>query len=1392
MGGARKVFCSHRSVDKPAVADFARRLRQAGIDAWLDQWEIQPGEDFVARINQGLAACDAGLVFFSSREWPGRWFEAEVSTLTLFNVEHGTRLIPVLIDEAAPLPPLLRRLARRGIEDFQQIVDAIEGWRSKPPLGPAADRPPRTRVTLRLERDGEGRIRVAALEGGAVRAELRGVALPAALDRGYADFLQGRLKEAARDPATAAPASSLGRDLAQLGDQLGGVLFAGAVGDFLRPLLARVSTARALDLRFEAADAGLLALPFEAARLDGDEPALRAGVTVARVVHGAPTERQPPLAWPLKLLVAVGAPDEGRSPHAVLDLEHELQGLLDAVEPRARQGNAEVRFLEVGHPGEIARALQREAYHVLHLSGHGSAGRIELEDEDGAPVSVSARELADALRQAGRNVPLVFLSSCHGGAVDDATGALAAELVREGVPQVLAMQTRVTDRYAAALAREFYAVLADVEQPQPAQALAVARQKLERERRQAVAAGAAAAEAQPEYATATLFRAAGDDEPPLVDYGAARLALAAPPVHAMAGPVPQLRVGELIGRRAELRRVLRVLRDHPASVQAIGRKAGVVVTGIGGGGKSSLAGRAMARLREDGWVVAALSGRFGLADIGIALGLALQEHPAPGSAEWAARFKSAGQDERQHLGLVTALLRTQRVLLVLDNFEDHLETGGGAFREPTLRDLLEALARGADTGRLLLTSRYPLPGFDAVLDHQALPPLSPANVRKLLWRLPGLQARPDAELREVQRCIGGHPRMLEFLDGLLRHGAARLPEVTQRLRDQAQAAGIDLREGVDNLAEALRATWQLGARDVLLDELRALARAAGDEEALLQCAVFSLPVSAGELAWALHGGPPDTPAVKAAWRGLERLCGLSLVTALEEDRYWVHRWTAEALAEGGEAEAQRRRRERAARCRVEREGQGVAADEAHEAALNFIDAGLFDEGSELAAQLAEYLVASGQTVAAATFCGEILPRLPKEASAWSALADVEATCDRAMGQTQRALDRYREMLQVHEGWLASAPECAELQHALSVTYIKLGDLLCDLGQGEQARRHYEQALDIAQRLAQAEPARADFQRDLSVSFERLGDLLLNLGKGEQARRYYEQALKLRQHLAQAAPGHADLQRDLSVAYNKLGDLLRGLGQGKQARHYYEQSLNIRQHLAQAEPGRANLQRDLSVSFSKLGDLLHDLGQAKQARRYYEQTLDIVQRLAQAEPGRADFQRDLSVSFNKLGDLLRDLGQSEQACRYYEQDLDIAQRLSQAEPGRADLQRELCVSLERIALVDTRQARSLLTRSAAVREQLAQAEPGRADLQVDWACTLLQLAHVQENDGLSSARQGFEILRALDEAGRLTPVQQRTLEAARQDVQRLERDASPSGRWSLRSWWQGLKGLWRRA
>lgn len=184
-------------------------------------------------------------------------------------------------------------------------------------------------------------------------------------------------------------------------------------------------------IQIEAEGPALLGLPFEMLRLPDDRLlATHPAAVLMRCPAGQAVQPNTPLAGPLKILVAVGAPDEETTSSAVLDQERELQNILDAVEPANRLENAQVRFLEVGHPAMIAAALERDAYHVLHISCPGGPGLLELEDEEGRAVPVTAEELIGPLREPGRPLPLVFLNACHARGAGHAD--LGQRLLRHG------------------------------------------------------------------------------------------------------------------------------------------------------------------------------------------------------------------------------------------------------------------------------------------------------------------------------------------------------------------------------------------------------------------------------------------------------------------------------------------------------------------------------------------------------------------------------------------------------------------------------------------------------------------------------------------------------------------------------------------------------------------------------------------------------------------------------------------------------------------------------------------------------------------------------------------------------------------------------------------------
>jgi hypothetical protein len=472
------------------------------------------------------------------------------------------------------------------------------------------------------------------------------------------------------------------RDLVRLGQVMGRAVLPGPIGTGLATALHEAQAAGdSLTLIFETATSKLLAMPFEATRLaDGRVLALEPGVRVLRRFTPASSTGIAPLSGPLRLLVAVGAPDEGQTANVMLDHEAELQTILDAVEPARQQGNAAVRILEVAHPHEIQRALLTQHYHVLHISGHGRADMIEMEDEDGRAVAMTAADLVDAIRQSGRRVPLIVLASCLSGAGDSDTVSVAQGLLEHGMPMVLAMQSSVSDWYSTRLVSALYQHLSEMQVPLVSHALALARHEVETQRRQARDHGQQGLCYQAEYATPSLFCLG--TEYPVWDRVLPREALLPTPQPPVATQVPLLSIGDLIGRRAVLRRVLRVLRDDQRTVAVHGRKAGVLLTGLGGVGKSALAGRVMARLSEQGWTPIVVVGRWGLGELAMAIGAQLIGHQETPLDRLGQLLIQTQLPDVVRLQQLHTLLARHQVLLVLDNFEDNLPSEGGNFTTP--------------------------------------------------------------------------------------------------------------------------------------------------------------------------------------------------------------------------------------------------------------------------------------------------------------------------------------------------------------------------------------------------------------------------------------------------------------------------------------------------------------------------------------------------------------------------------------------------------------------------------------------------------------------------------------------------------------------------------------
>lgn len=145
MAKIPRPFISHAHADKDRfVLDFARKLRGKGIDAWVDSWEMLPGDSLVDKIfNEGLKSCTAFIIVLSRNSVTSKWVHEELNAGIVKRIEDNTKLIPIRLD-ACEIPVALKNTLWIEIPDLsaydrelELVVNAVYGQYHKPPLGSA-------------------------------------------------------------------------------------------------------------------------------------------------------------------------------------------------------------------------------------------------------------------------------------------------------------------------------------------------------------------------------------------------------------------------------------------------------------------------------------------------------------------------------------------------------------------------------------------------------------------------------------------------------------------------------------------------------------------------------------------------------------------------------------------------------------------------------------------------------------------------------------------------------------------------------------------------------------------------------------------------------------------------------------------------------------------------------------------------------------------------------------------------------------------------------------------------------------------------------------------------------------------------------------------------------
>ncbi|HBL29197.1 MAG TPA: hypothetical protein DD490_20390 [Acidobacteria bacterium] len=662
----------------------------------------------------------------------------------------------------------------------------------------------------------------------------------------------------------------------ELSPRITGLLLSEEARRAVRIRLNQVQLGRAT-LTIRLADHGafgdqVLALPWELVAPEPPElPVRQSRLEVVREVV-VPEAPELPAPGGLAVAVAVAAP-EGQVALSYEKEEVRLQTALGALGPT-------VAFSDLGTLDDLVDLVAAHRATAILFSGHGLPGHLLFEDRLGFADRVAMAEVVRRLRtvllspgRQGTFPGLFFLSSCDGasGAPGGGGSSAAAALHRAGFAQVIGYFGAVRDSAAGRAEETYFRSLARGETA--LQAAHLARASL---------VDVIVHEGEPFVFPLAWTQLAiyhrGADRPAVETERKGR---PLPPRFRrrceVRGGVPVLTQG-FVGRRALQHEILR-------KVHQTGERL-IVLQGLGGSGKTALAGHLMTRRLAPspdpaGVVFLRVSPPGEDPDPILALRREAEEHGRRyGLPGWDDRVEQLRAEVPASAAGFAATLRALQdacpdLAVCLDRV-DALQVGPGALGGPGAwwpgaeewwREV-EGLA--ADGMLILATTRYA--GADLpVRSYVGMPPLSAADAFRMMSFFAELGELTPAERRRLAEWSEGHPLTLEWLDRAVEAERRRLGLGFESIEPWEERVAPVLPGVTEETRRALRL-------DELWDGLPESAR-----EQARRIAEAMEPLSSAEIL--ALGGERDR---------LIR-CGL-LVRNLREERaddgtfHWIERW----------------------------------------------------------------------------------------------------------------------------------------------------------------------------------------------------------------------------------------------------------------------------------------------------------------------------------------------------------------------------------------------------------------------------------------------------------------------------------------------------------------------
>ncbi len=263
-----------------------------------------------------------------------------------------------------------------------------------------------------------------------------------------------------------------------------------------------------------------------------------------------------------------------------------------------------------------------------------------------------------------------------------------------------------------------------------------------------------------------------------------------------------------------------------------------------------------------------------------------------------------------------------------------------------------------------------------------------------------------------------------------------------------------------------------------------------------------------------------------------------------------------------------------------------------------------------------------------------------------------------LGDLDAAKEHYQEAIEI----MRKLPESPENRKYLATHLNNLAILEEEkFGDYDASKKHKQEAIEIKRKL----PESPENSKSLATGLNNLAALEEKLGDLHAAKEHYNEAIEIMRNL----PESPENRKSLATHLNNLALHEKNLGDFAAAKEHYQEAIEIDRNLPESPDNRKNLATDLH----NLAMLEEDLGDLDAAKEHYKEATEIMRNLPESPENR----KSLAKCLNNLAGLEEDLGDIDAAKEHYKEAIEIDKNLPESPENR----KSLATDLNNLALLE---------------------------------------------------------------------------------------------------------------